>query len=78
MTTGSFPPDPSSRKVILVLSDLDIQKCGYEGDAEMLLDEEAYILQVPRAHAGGCSRCAAEPPGRRPSSAGRSTRPESL
>lgn len=48
MTTGSFPDDPSSRKAILVLQQHDLEKCAYEpGAAQLLLDEEAYVLQFP-------------------------------
>jgi len=48
MATGSFPPDPGSRKVILVLHEHDIEKCAYErGAAQALLDEETHVLQFP-------------------------------
>lgn len=48
MATGSFPPDPAQRKVILVLQQHDIEKCAYEPDAaKALLDDEAYVLQFP-------------------------------
>jgi hypothetical protein len=48
MATGSFPPDPSGRKAILVLQQHDIEKCAYEpGAAQTLLDEEAYVLPFP-------------------------------
>jgi hypothetical protein len=48
MTTGLFPSDPGSRKVILVLHQHDVEKCLYEpGAAQLLLDDEAYVLQSP-------------------------------
>jgi len=48
MTTGSFPSDPNRRKVVLVLQQHDVEKCAYEqGAAQALLDDEAYVLQVP-------------------------------
>lgn len=48
MATGSFPSDPGNRKAVLVLRDHDIEKCGYErGAAQVLRDEEVYILQWP-------------------------------
>lgn len=52
MVTGSFPNDPSSRKAVLVLSQHDIERCGYERDAaHALLDHEAYVLTFPlRTH----------------------------
>lgn len=54
MTTGSFPSDPSCRKAILVLQQHDIEKCAYEpGAAQALLDDEAFVLQLPvRAQEG--------------------------
>ncbi len=52
MTAGSFPSDPANRRVILVLQQHDTERCSYEpGAAQILLDEEAYVLQFPvRAH----------------------------
>lgn len=48
MPTGSFPNDPSSRKVVLVLQEHDIEKCAYEpGAARALLDDEVYVLHFP-------------------------------
>lgn len=48
MATGSFPDDPSSRKAILVLQQHDLETCAYEPDAaQLLLDDEAYVLQCP-------------------------------
>lgn len=48
MTTGSFPNDPSNRKAILILNQHDLEKCAYEpGAAQLLFDEEAYVLQLP-------------------------------
>lgn len=48
MATGSFPRDPGNRKAVLVLRDHDIEKCSYErGAAQVLRDEEVYILQWP-------------------------------
>lgn len=48
MATGLFPLEPGERKVIIVLQQHDVEKCGYEpGAARALLDEEAYVLQVP-------------------------------
>jgi hypothetical protein len=48
MATGSFPNDPSSRKVVLVLQEHDIEKCAYEpGAARSLLDDETHVLQFP-------------------------------
>lgn len=55
MTTYSFPDNPSNRKAVIVLPQHDIEKCAYEpGAAQLLLDEEAYVLQFPvRPHAEG-------------------------
>lgn len=48
MTTGSFPLDPHRRKVILVLSEHDLERCAYEPHAaQALLDEETYVLPFP-------------------------------
>lgn len=54
MAKDSFPSDPSRRKVILVLTQHDIERCIlYEPDAApVLLDEEAHVLQFP-AHIKG-------------------------
>jgi hypothetical protein len=48
MATGAFPSDPSRRRAILVLGQYEVEKCAYEPGAEhLLLDEEAYVLQIP-------------------------------
>lgn len=48
MSTGTFPPDPLSRKAVYVLQQHDIEKCAYEpGSGQILLDEEAYVLPFP-------------------------------
>lgn len=48
MTTGSFPLDPYRRKVVLVLSEHDLERCAYEPHAaQALLDEETYVLPFP-------------------------------
>ena len=48
MTTVSFPTDPGSRKVILVLSQHDIERCTYEPNAgKALLDPETFVLGYP-------------------------------
>ena len=48
MVTGNFPDDPSSRKAILVLQQLDLEKCAYEpGGAQFLFDAEAFVLPFP-------------------------------
>ena len=48
MTIGSFPDDPHQRKAILVLNAHDVEKCAYEpAAAQALLDEEAFVLQLP-------------------------------
>ncbi len=53
MATGSFPNDPSSRKVVLVLQEHDIERCAYEPDAgRALLDDETYVLQFPLRNQG--------------------------
>jgi len=48
MALGSFPPNPSNRRAILVLHHHDVERCTYEAEAsQALLDEEAYVLQFP-------------------------------
>ena len=48
VATGAFPTDPGNRKVILVLQQHDVEKCGYEpGGAQVLLNEEAFVLPFP-------------------------------
>lgn len=48
MAAGSFPADPGRRRAILVLQQHDVDRCAYEpGAAQALLDEEAYVLQLP-------------------------------
>lgn len=49
MMRNSFPKESSSRRVILVLQEHDIEKCVIEPDVgrQLLLDDEIYILQYP-------------------------------
>jgi hypothetical protein len=48
MSSGAFPDDPGSRKAVVVLSDFEIEKCGYApGAAKILLDDEAYVVRYP-------------------------------
>lgn len=48
MATGSFPTDPSRRRVVLVLTQHDAERCAYEPEAgRILLDEETFVLQLP-------------------------------
>lgn len=48
MATGSFTPDASGRKAVLVLTRHDIERCAYEpGAALALLDEETTVIQFP-------------------------------
>lgn len=49
----TFPNDPSSRKVVLVLKEHDIERCGYEPDAaRVLTDDETYVLQFQHRYHG--------------------------
>ena len=48
MGWGEFPIATEKRKVILVLSNTDIEMCQYQpNDVDILLDEEAYVLNFP-------------------------------
>lgn len=50
MRLQSFPDDPSRRRVVLVLTQHDIEKSAYEnGAARALQDEETYVVQFPVA-----------------------------
>ncbi len=46
--TSTFPSDPTARKVILVLSQYDFEKCEYDPDgSEILTDDEVFVLAYP-------------------------------
>ena len=48
MATGLFPPDPGERRVVVVLTQHDIEKCSYERGAEKTLyDDEVHVLEFP-------------------------------
>ncbi len=56
MTSGSFPADPGRRRVILVLREHDIERCGYEPEAaQALLDDEIFVLKAPLEAARGAA-----------------------
>lgn len=45
---NSFPENPSRRRVVIVLSEYDLERCANEdGGAAFLYDDEVYILQFP-------------------------------
>lgn len=57
MITSVLPSDPSCRKAVLVLDQLDVERICYEpGAAGSLLDAEACILQFPVRQQGDVSK----------------------
>jgi len=48
MGSSTFPDDPCRRKVVLVFTEHDIERCLYEpGAGDILINEEACVLQYP-------------------------------